>query len=262
LKPSIVDVVVDSKLQYFKKSFQSLINQTYTDFELLLCVGYPGTLVNEYLAGFDELPFKLNIIQEPPRERYPARASANNLGLNAATGDIYIGTQDDVIFPDNWVERHIWWHETHDAPIFVYNQVTGAIARTEEAQSEDEWWQKKTNPRHLPIASRWQYASGHSFSMTMSIAKTIKHDERYNGNWGFEDIDWSYQAFLAGCKFYIDTECKVFHQDHGDKAIDRRRRGKEEFMDWLRQRSRNRRVFADKWGFDPEYGIVMFGGAQ
>ena len=33
---SVIDVVVDSKLQYFKKSLKSLVAQTVTDFELVL----------------------------------------------------------------------------------------------------------------------------------------------------------------------------------------------------------------------------------
>ena len=100
LYPSVIDVVVDKKLPYFKKSVDTLKLQTVTDFEFIIVIGYPGTETNAYLDTQD-LPFKVIRIQEPLREKYPARASANNLGLDAATGDIYIGTQDDILYPPN-----------------------------------------------------------------------------------------------------------------------------------------------------------------
>ena len=56
IHPSVIDVVVDSKLQYFKNSLESLVAQTITDFELVLVIGYPGTETLAYLEG-QEFPF-------------------------------------------------------------------------------------------------------------------------------------------------------------------------------------------------------------
>jgi len=36
-------------------------------------------------------------------------------------------------------------------------------------------------------------------------------------------------------------------------------RSKEEFYDWLQQRSTNRALFAEIYGFDPEYNIIEDG---
>ena len=49
LYPSVIDVVVDKKLPYFKKSIDTLKLQTVTDFEFIIVIGYPGTETNAYL---------------------------------------------------------------------------------------------------------------------------------------------------------------------------------------------------------------------
>jgi len=257
LYPSVIDVVVDKKLPYFKKSIDTLKLQTVTDFEFIIVIGYPGTETNAYLDTQD-LPFKVIRIQEPLREKYPARASANNLGLDAATGDIYIGTQDDVMYPANWIESHIKWHTESTRPLFVYNRIANALTDG-SPDMEDELWNKISNPRQIPLTSRWTYASGHSFSLPMSIAKTLRHNERFNGNWGFEDVAWSYECHLAGCRFIVDMDVNITHQEHGDRAYDKMQRSKEEFYDWLQQRSTNRTLFAEIYGFDPEYTIIEDG---
>jgi len=252
MRPSVIDVAVDAKLPYFKKSFATLLEQTNNDFEFLIVVGYPGDETRAFLAT-QAPPFEMIIIQEPLREAYPARASANNMGLDAATGSVYIGTQDDVLYPPNWIESHIQRHARDDGPWYVLNRVQGALT-SGELDEEDKFWGRISNPRHLPIHSRWRYGSGHSFSLPMSVAKTLRHDERYNSCWGFEDCDFAYQAHLAGCKFVFNLDTRVVHQNHGDRAVERRQKSKGDFMQWLKERSHNRWVFMDKWGFCPEYG--------
>ena len=253
--PSVVDVVVDSKLQYFKNSLESLVVQTVTDFELVLVIGYPGTETLAYLDEWAWLPFDLVKVQEPPRDAYPARAAANNMGMDVATGDIYIGTQDDVIFPPNWVENHIKWQARDDGPWFVYNRLHGAVVIGDD-EAEDEFWGRISNPRHLPIVDRWKYASGHGFSLPMSIAKTLRHNEKYCGFWGFEDLAFSFDAHRAGCKLAIDMDTAITHQPHGARADEKWNKSPEDFWKWLSDRSRNRRLFYELNGFDPEYGII------
>lgn len=251
--PSVIDVVVDSKLQYFVNSFETLKKQTVQDFELLLVVGWPGTATREYLAT-QTYGFNLVVIQEPQREKYPARASANNLGLDAATGNIYIGTQDDILFPENWIESHIDWHKKGQN-LFISNRVE----TSDSAEYQTALWEHISTPRNVPIVARWQYASGHSFSLPMRIAKTLRHEERFNAYWGFEDIYWSYCCFKAGCTFEFDTDVVVTHQEHGDNPWDRARRSMDGFWQWLQERSRNRRLFYELAGFCPEYGILKDG---
>jgi len=193
-------------------------------------------------------------VLEPPRKAYPARAAANNMGLDVATGNIYIGTQDDVIYPPNWVENHIKWQSRDDGPWFVYNRLHGAVVVSNEG--EDEFWDRISNTRYAPITDRWKYASGHGFSLPMSIAKTLRHDERYCGRWGWEDCDMSFRAHKAGCKFIIDMDTIIIHQPHGAMPHERWAAGPEKFWKWLSDRSHNRRLFYELHGFDPEYGII------
>jgi glycosyltransferase involved in cell wall biosynthesis len=255
--PSVVDVVVDKKLPYFIKSFESLLKQTVQDFEFVLVIGHPGDAVREYLAT-QSPEFTVVSIQEPPRDKYPARAAANNLGLDAATGNVYIGTQDDMIYPKNWVESHIEWHKKPDGPWFVYNRIKYEDLGDDDRLGE-EFWVNASNPRNIPIVSRWQHASGHSFSLPMWVAKQLRHDEDFCSFWGFEDLEVSYQAHRFGCKFIMDIDVTPAHQNHNDLPQDIWNRSEDAFWDWLGQRSRNRRLFYEKWGFEPETGIINDG---
>jgi hypothetical protein len=255
--PSVIDVVVDSKLPYFKKSIETLKKQTVTDFEFIIVIGHPGAETNAYLDTQD-FPFKVIRIQEPPRDAYPARAAANNLGLDAATGTIYIGTQDDILYPENWIESHIRWHMYSTRPLFVYNHICKLNTDgTEDA--EDELWESFSDTAVTPLTSRWKYASGHSFSLPMVIAKSIRHNEEFCGNWGFEDLAWSFEAHMAGCRFIIDNDVRIVHLEHDSGMSSINTCSKDEFYDWLRQRSTNRALFASIYGHDPEYDILEDG---
>jgi hypothetical protein len=181
------------------------------------------------------------------------------MGLDAATGNIYIGTQDDILFPKNWIEKHIDWQKRPGGPWFVFNRIANALTSDRTPQGEEEFWGHISNPRNVPIVSRWQYASGHSFSIPMAIAKSLRHEELFNKRWGFEDIYWSYLCFKAGCRFLIDTDTIVTHQDHGDAFESIAARGTEALETRIRERSINRRLFYDLAGFCPEYGILSDG---
>jgi len=253
IKISVVDVVVDSKLPYFKKSFESLLKQDYTDFEFIIVIGYPGTNTLQFLSEHQDTPFRVIPILEPERDKseLPARPSAQNMGINAASGNVILTTQDDIIFPENWVSSHIKWHATHKPPIAVFNKVLGAFTE-EDTSTESDMWDRLANPAITPIRGRWRYGSGHSFSYTAT--DDVRVPESYNGRWGFEDIDLSYQLHKLGYWIYFDADIIVMHQPHGDDVWSRREKGKESFLRWLRDRSVNRRLFAERNGFCPEYG--------
>jgi len=255
--PSVIDVVVDAKLPYFVKSYETLIAQTVQDFELVLVVGYPGTEVRAFMAEQEPM-FKLTIVQEPPREKYPCRASANNLGMDAASGNLYIGTQDDILYPPNWVESHIEHHKKPGGPYFVMSRVVGTLTNGTRAE-EDEFWDRISDPMRYPAVMRWQYGSGHSLSLPMDVARACRHDERFNSRYGWEDIDYSLQCFNKGCKFIIDNDVAVKHQPHGDSAEERWEQSPGGFWRWLTERSINRRKFYEKWGFEPETGVLNDG---
>jgi len=233
---------------------ESLVAQTVTDFELILVIGYPGTETLAYLER-QELPFDFVKVLEPQRKAYPARASANNMGMDAATGNVYIGTQDDVIYPPDWVENHIKWQSRDDGPWFVFNRLHGAVV-VGGSDEEDKFWERISNPRYSPIVDRWKYASGHGFSLPMGIAKTLRHNEKYNGFYGWEDVQWSRDCYKAGCKFVIDMDTIIVHQSHDAMPHEKWNKDPNLFWKWLADRSRNRRLFYELNGFDPEYGII------
>lgn len=253
IRVSVIDVVVDKKLPYFKNSFLSLLEQDFTDFEFVVVIGYPGTETLKFLAEYPDTKFKVVPVVEPQRDpsELPARASAQNIGIEAASGTVLLHTQDDIIFPPNWVSSHIAWHAKFEHPIAVYNRVRGAFS-DKDTESENELWKRLSNPASVPIRGRWQYGSGHSFSYPAHLDVRLKED--YNGRWGFEDLCLSYRIHKGGAWTYFDMDVIVTHQPHGDDAWERRERGKDVFLKWLSDRSVTRQIFRELNGFCPEYG--------
>lgn len=251
LLPSIVCVAVDKRLPLFRNTWDTFCAQTVQDFELVLVAKDDSGALRDFTESQDR-PFELTFIKEPAWDRpFPARASANQLGLDAARGDIYIGTQDDMLFPEDWLERHLWWHQRADGPWLVANPIVSILADG-RAAIDEKWWKRRLNPRHTPIVLRWQYISGHSFSAPMEYARKVRHRPEFDGAYGYEDIAFSYELFLAGCKCVFDPAIKPVHQYHGypwEKPW-------EGYCEWLRQKTRNKAVFRDLYGTDPEYGHI------
>lgn len=251
IKVSVVDVVVDKKLEYFKNSFASLLQQNYTDFQFVVTIGYPGTETLAYLDSIEKVPFEVIRIIEPPGLNYPARATAQNLALNAATGNVILTTQDDIIFPTNWVSSHIEWHRKYQGkPILVHNRVNDY--KDGPPAEQDAEWEGLLNTKVTGIRSRWIHVSGHSFSYTATDKARLR--EEYNGRWGFEDNDFAYQLHKLGYDFYFDIDTAVQHQPHNDSIWDIRALGKDKFYEWFAKRCINREVFRTINGFCPEYG--------
>jgi len=255
---SVILAAADWKIAYFKNTWQSLLNQSDKGFEVSLVIVNRDESIQRYLNQHPANFLLKKYVCKCDDGTTHGRAYHNNISLAMASDvDICIGTQDDMILPENWIESHKAFHAEHHNS-FVYNRIENALTNGDE----DAFWERITNPRNIPIVMRWQYASGHSFSLPMHIAKEIKLDTAFGDWYGFEDIDFSYRAFKSGCGFYINTDVVVRHQDHGSDALSRRKKGQGVFMEWLKQRSYNRNIFMQKHGFCPEYGVWADGSFE
>jgi GT2 family glycosyltransferase len=78
---------------------ESLTQQTYTKFEVLLADGTPGESLEKYI-----LPYQQKLDLHFLYEEYLGVSEARNLGATKARGDYFIFLDSDCIFPPNYLE--------------------------------------------------------------------------------------------------------------------------------------------------------------
>ena len=74
----------------------SVISQTYKNFEVIIVDGHSTDNTLELVSQFH-----VNIFFEEGR----TRASACNVGISKAKGEIVAFTDDDCVLPENWLEK-------------------------------------------------------------------------------------------------------------------------------------------------------------
>ena len=78
---------------------ESLTQQSYTEFEVILADGTPGESLEKYI-----LPFQHKLKLQFLYEEYLGVSEARNLGASKANGDYFIFLDSDCIFPPNYLE--------------------------------------------------------------------------------------------------------------------------------------------------------------
>jgi GT2 family glycosyltransferase len=251
MRVSINLAAADWKAELFKKCFGSLYHQTVKDFEVALVIVHrDGKIASWVLNEIPDPPFDLKVDVCDCPELH-GRATHNNMALDMQEGDVCLMTQDDMIFPVDWIESHIKWHERDDGPWMVSNPMYLQQSDGEYAIA-DNFWKRRFNPDKTPIVLRWQYMSGHSISVPMETAKKVRLRPDYDGFYGYEDIDFAYRCFLEGCKCAFDSSVRPIHQYH-QYAWEK---SEEDYEQWIREKQRNKRKFEELNGISPEYGWI------
>ncbi len=94
---SVILPNLNTDLKFIKPRVQSIINQTYTNWECIIVDGYSTNGSFEYLSNFVGKDERFKAYQKPRKGIY----NAWNEGIKLAKGDyIYIATSDDTMHPD------------------------------------------------------------------------------------------------------------------------------------------------------------------
>lgn len=95
MKFSLILATYNTPENYLVKFFNSIINQTYQDYELIIIDQNNDNNIENILNNYDSLQYKhikTNIL---------GLSHARNIGLNEVTGDVISFPDDDCSYPDN-----------------------------------------------------------------------------------------------------------------------------------------------------------------
>jgi len=250
VKASVNIAAADWKIGTFRNTWASLLQQTYSPLEVSLVIVERNGAVREWLDKQDRPPFEIKVqVCECPSLH--GRATHNQMALDIQEGDVYLGAQDDMVYPPEWVESHIPWHTSSNGPWLVFNPFVSELSDG-SLGFDHAWWNRRMDPVQTPVVLRWQYMSGHGLSVPMDKARLVGHESAFDGKYGYEDLHFSYLLFDAGCKCVFDVKVKPMHQYHGypwEKPWD-------EYIDWIRQKTANKHLFEELNGVTPEYGHI------
>jgi GT2 family glycosyltransferase len=162
---------------------------------------------------------------------------ARNLGARTATGDILVYFDSDMV-PEPWtVEAHARWHHatTHALVLGFRRHVeygelgpddirraaaAGAIGTLFDGQ-EQQWpeWIDGHMVRTDDLTSAhddiFRIVAGGNLSIRRERYLDIGGNDESFTQWGAEDTEFGYRAFVNGCVLVPDREARCWHQGFG-----------------------------------------------
>jgi glycosyltransferase involved in cell wall biosynthesis len=165
--------------------------------------------------------WQLPLLYRRQEDRGFRAASARNLGIKEATGDVVIFIDSDVVIPVRWLDAHLKYHQegTNDRLVFGFrrrvivappcNTELAAVSKYEPDHREALLFphgERLSNPEAL-----WYFA----FSCNMSVgggSRGLLFDEDFIG-WGNEDLDYAYRVMKGGAELVCAPDATLWHVD-------------------------------------------------
>jgi glycosyltransferase involved in cell wall biosynthesis len=217
------------------RTIASLTKQTYSRdrFEVILVADNnhdDAKFVSEQFKR--ELDIKLLTISN---DGFGA-ASSRNVGIGIAKGDVIVSLDSDMICPSTFLESHmIWFHNSAKIAtigIRKFVNVTGIqpkdiirdfhlISSLPEIQSISNTMVGSHKDKRVPELKRLMI---HPFPSNCFHGGNVAYwrddaqdvglwDEDFNGNYGYEDIDFGQRLFENGTKLIFENRATAYHQE-------------------------------------------------
>jgi glycosyltransferase involved in cell wall biosynthesis len=224
-----VSVVIPTynRRESLRRTLRSLVKQEYDPSLLEVLVADTGSTdgTAEMVAEFGP-PFSLRRLSVP--KRYPLDAPiARNAGAEAATGEIIIFLDSDVVVPRHFIREHVFCHEYVNHAF-----VGGAVCHVFGMGKEDSVDGGRLNS-HSPgmlapyqagmlefsgnlgsCRFPWSYCYGANYSMTKedSVSHALWADEAFaEKGLAASDTELSYRAYLTGLRIVFSRFAVAYH---------------------------------------------------
>ncbi len=241
-----VVIPVYNRRAILDKTLAALLHQTYPR-ELFNVViaddgshDHPETLVQEYEGRLD-----ISVVRQDDCGFRVARV--RNLGMAAATGEIIVLLDCDMLPAPDHLESILKWFHVGELPVAVIGdrifvntddvsadtvasdkdavarlprQPAPAAIRDPEHPTRD--WRTTHYERYDGLKAHpapfWFGASGNLAFYRAQALAIGGFDESYS-KWGGEDIEFSYRLYRRGTYFVAELGAVAYHQDHPEAAV-------------------------------------------
>jgi glycosyltransferase involved in cell wall biosynthesis len=191
--------------KYLKKSIESVLNQTYTNFELL--IGFNGTIDNSKKIVLEFNDYRIKIF-DYGMDKGKAK-TLNNL-LKECSGDwVAIQDDDDIWLPQK-IEEQMKLIKDYDiigTQIFYINEEEKIIGTPNLSNNHDDILSKSLNGEN-------QIANTSAVFKKVKAIEVDGWDEKIDG---IEDFDfWLKMMIIAKCKTKNLNKHYVWHRLHSN----------------------------------------------
>ncbi len=198
-----------NRLQQLQKVLAGLEAQTYplTDFEVLVVSDGATDGTNEFLRTY-ATPLALQLFVQPNQ----GAATARNLGVTKAQGDLIIFLDDDVVPAPALIAEHVITHAQHTGDVVVLGPMLTPPDFT--LKPWVHWEQAMLYKQYADIAAeRWQPTARQFYTGNASVAR---HDLLATGGFDTslrraEDVELAYRLADRGLGFVFNPDAIGYH---------------------------------------------------
>lgn len=175
-------------------------------------------------------------------------ASSRNAGIEAAKGDVIVSLDSDMICPRRYLESHMgWFHKSAKiATIGLRKFVQASTIRPEDVianfhlisslppicsisntvvgSRSDKRIPELKRLRSHPFPSNCFHGGNVAYWRDDAINIGL-WDEDFNGNYGYEDIEFGQRLFENGTKLAFEDGATTYHQENNFVSPYERRKG-------------------------------------
>jgi glycosyltransferase involved in cell wall biosynthesis len=164
-------------------------------------------------------------------------ASARNLGIKNASGDVLLFVDSGVVLGPECVASHLQTHRSGKRPAAVIGYIFGLQENVGDLQTivdmlgtDESILHCKQHRRFLDIreevyeACNWDlnalpapwvlFWTGNVSVQRKVLAETGVFDVAFDSRWGMEDIELGYRLHLSGVRFVVDPNASSIHYPH------------------------------------------------
>ncbi len=218
-----VSVVIPTycKREVLERTLESLRPQTYPAalIEIVVVNDCSTDGTHDYLERL-ELPQRLVVVHH---EENRGRAAARNSGVNAATGELLVFVDDDMLCEPDLIERHVSFHAGHPRAVVIGSALQAPdVGHSTALTYLDEMGVHKHSPGER-VPARY-FVTNNSSVVRQAVLDVGLFDEAFR-NYGFEDTELAFRLEdKAGLSTWYCAEAIAFHvhQQTFDDILDKR----------------------------------------
>ncbi|MEM9719533.1 MAG: glycosyltransferase [Bacteroidota bacterium] len=224
-------------------TLKSILTQSMdkSDFELIVVDDGSSDSTFRVVKSFEQ---KVNLKYVYQTDRGFRPASARNLGIKTAEGNLVVFVDSGTLLAKNCLESHVRFHRNQAEDVAVIGYILGyaydqssreelwnsidpddagaslehLTARNQYLDIREKVFAKYSDSIHM-IRMPWTlFWGGHLSVKQKSLLQVGMYDENFDGNWGGEDNDLGYRLHEGGIPIHLCREARVLHLPHTDPS--------------------------------------------
>jgi glycosyltransferase involved in cell wall biosynthesis len=209
--PPKVSVIIPAynNAEYLGETIQSVLDQTYTNFEVIVVNDASPDHTPEVVAQFDD-PRVRYIVHEENR----GLSAARNTGIRAADGELIALLDGDDLFHPEKLRMHVEFLEKHPDVGVTYN---ARFELNHSSKTIRELWRPPVTVTLADLVLGFPFSPSDMVLRRDWAFRVDLFDERHT--YVGEDLDINCRLALAGCKFASLDRALNYRRYHSGRLI-------------------------------------------